>query len=747
MSEKWTGGGRARRGVFRGSALSRALFTAYSFLTLLFFAPAMALGSAPIAEITPVAVTLGGGPTSFVYDIRGDDSSPADRIVLSVPGCFTGAALVSVKVNGASATFTNQSVRNQIALLLDAPAPAGAAIQVVFQASAPTGAPGIFDFPSSLDFTGDPAPPAASIAGNADGDPSDGNSRAVTADLSMDGSFGDWNGVARFLDANDDATPEKGDLRSGWFAIDALRTRIFARLDVDACLMSGQTTAFDILMDTTSDGLYDFRVELEIRGDGTVLQKHLYHNYPADSNQGNDQEVPFSGAAFTGQVPDDGCNQATEWSIPLADLGNPSTIELAHFESHPSGPSTAVADTFPDFGFIRGSVLTGSFSRVGPIINEVFLGSPGVPQWVEIANSSILPFSLAGMTLTDKDGSGNSNILLPSITLPGGAFLVVHLAAGTNDFDFSDGSGHFYTGSSTPVFEREDQLALYGSSLQNPGTLEDFVAWDADATRSADFGADAADAVAAGLWVASAALDISSMDPAQSLGRSGESISRGIPADWEISSGRDAADPTPGWSNVGGVVINEVLFSPGLGVPQGVELYNAGNGVVDLTGWTVSDGDAGGPGAGVHFVVPQLSSADRILPGQARAWIAFGTGVDSASTVFASGVDPSALGAADQASLFFRDEPLASRLTDFVSWDASSSHDADWLADDDLAQAAGIWNKGVSDDFVDVISLQAGHSILRTTDGVDTNRSQDWSFSLGISEGDRDGEQDGRVDS
>ncbi|PYQ14758.1 MAG: hypothetical protein DMH00_00750 [Acidobacteria bacterium] len=104
-------------------------------------------------------------------------------------------------------------------------------------------------------------------------------------------------------------------------------------------------------------------------------------------------------------------------------------------------------------------------------------------------------------------------------------------------------------------------------------------------------------------------------------------------------------------------------------------------------------------------------------------------------------------GAADQASLFFRDEPLASRLTDFVSWDASSSHDADWLADDDLAQAAGIWNKGVSDDFVDVISLQAGHSILRTTDGVDTNRSQDWSFSLGTSEGDRDGDQDGRVDS
>ena len=70
MSEKWTGGGRTRRGVFRGSALWRALFTAYSFLTLLFFAPAMALGSTPIAEIAPVAVTLGGGPTSFVYDIR-----------------------------------------------------------------------------------------------------------------------------------------------------------------------------------------------------------------------------------------------------------------------------------------------------------------------------------------------------------------------------------------------------------------------------------------------------------------------------------------------------------------------------------------------------------------------------------------------------------------------------------------------------------------------------------------------------
>ncbi|MCI0656805.1 MAG: hypothetical protein L0170_07005 [Acidobacteria bacterium] len=50
-------------------------------------------------------------------------------------------------------------------------------------------------------------------------------------------------------------------------------------------------------------------------------------------------------------------------------------------------------------------------------------------------------------------------------------------------------------------------------------------------------------------------------------------------------------------------------------------------------------------------------------------------------------------------------------------------------------------------DFVIVASLKAGHSILRTLDGMDIDRPQDGSFSLRQSAEDRDGDQDGLVDS
>ena len=254
-------------------------------------------------------------------------------------------------------------------------------------------------------------------------------------------------------------------------------------------------------------------------------------------------------------------------------------------------------------------------------------------------------------------------------------------------------------------------------------------------------------AVAAGLWIADTAVDTSSMDPAQSLGRGGDSLRTCAAADWETSGGRDASDPTPGRRNAGGVVVNEVLMSPVPGTPQGLELYNAGSGSVDVTGWMVGDGDGSGIG-GLSFVVPQVDGADLVLAPHARVWIALGAGSDSASALYAPLADPAALDAAgDQVALYFRNQPVASRIVDFVAWDSSASHSGDWLADDDIAQAAGIWNVAAADDYVDVYDLVQGHSILRSTDGLDTDRSQDWSFSTGVPGGDRDGDGDAVVDS
>jgi hypothetical protein len=724
-----------------GTALCRALL-----LLALLPAGIASAAAAPLAEISPNLVPLSSGPASFTYDILTGDA-PIDRVTIAVPGAFTAVALLSVKVNGLAASFTDQSAGNSLAFLLGSPAAAGSSIQAVFQAMPPSADPASAAVTSTLQFSGGSLPPVSTAMGNADGDASDANSWILSAGIVIDGSFGDWNGVDRFLDQNDDATPEKGDLRTGWFVVGADKTSLFARLDVDACLNSGQTTAFDILLDTNRDGSYDYRVELEIRGDGSILQEHLYRNFPADAVQSNDVEVTYTGSAATGQVPDNGCDQATEWSIPLADIGNPSVVNLTHFESHPSGPSSAVADSFPDHGVIQADVAAGTFSLAGPILNEVYPGTAPGSQWVEIFNSADQDVSLAGFTLTDHDGSGNSNISLPAVTLPAGAFLVVHLASGVNDLDFSDGVGHFYTGSPVPVYDAEDQVALYSSSTQSTDTLLDIVAWDNDATHSADFAGDIADAVAAGLWKPDMAVDTSALDPAQSIGRSGDSLRSGDAADWEITGGRDASDPTPGRRNVGGVVVNEVLMSPVSGASQGLELFNSGSGSVDVTGWMVGDEDGSGSGA-LSYVLPQVGGADLILAPQARVWISLGSGADSASALFAPLADPAALDpAGDQVALYFRGQRSASRIVDFVAWDVSASHSADWLADDDLAQAAGIWNVAASDDYVNVYSLPQGHSILRITDGLDTNRSQDWAFSLGMTSGDRDGDHDGLVDS
>ena len=700
-----------------------------------------------LAEVSPTEVTLSAGTTDFTYDILVAGPSPADRVTVNVPGGFSGASLVSVKVDGVPAAHTDESSGNVLAFLLASPAAPGSHLQVGFRAAPPSARALASPVTSTLDYTGDGFPPAPAEQGNADADPADANSWTVTADLRIDGSFGDWSGVSPLLDANDDATPEKGDLRSGWFAVGAGKSVLLARLDVDECLGGGQTSAFDIKLDLDRDAIYDYRVELEIRGDGAILQKRLYSNAPPDSVPDNDAEIPFTGAAATGQVPDNGCDQATEWSMPLSDLGGPAVVDFLLFESHPSGPSTAVADLFPDSGFIQADVPSGTVSRAGLVINEVFPAAAAGAQWVEIANGSEQSVSLSGWALTDADGTGNSSISLPAVTIPAGAFLVVHLAAGTDDLDFGDGVGHFYTGSPAPVYDAEDQVLLYSSATRSASTLADAVAWDNDGARSADFASDVADAVAAGLWIAGAAVDVSSMDPAQSIGRGGDSLRTGGSADWEVSGGRDASDPTPGRRNAGGVVVNEVLMSPAQGTPRGLELYNAGNGDVDVTGWRVSDEDGDGSG-GLSFVVPQVNGADLVLAPGARAWISLAAGADSASALYAPFADPEALDAAgDQVVLYFRNQASASRIVDFVAWDSSASHSADWLADDDVAQSAGIWNVSAPDDYVDVTSLVQGHSILRSADGLDTDRSQDWAFSAGVTSGDRDGDHDLLVDS
>ena len=348
---------------------------------------------------------------------------------------------------------------------------------------------------------------------------------AQAADIQIDGDFDEWPGATRFLDADNDATPEKGDLRSAWFEIGSAGMILYARLDVDACLTGGQKTTFDVLVDTTADDAYEYRIEIQVHANGSIVSHRLYANAPVDADPGNDIELAHTGTSATGQVPDNGCDQATEWSIPLQDIGNPSLVNLIRFESHPSGPGNAVVDIHPDQGTIQIDPETGTFSHAGLIINEVYLGGVTGMAWVELRNSGGQPFPVLGYLLTDGDGTtGNHSVTLPDLTLAPGDILLVHYEVGTDDLDMSDGVGQFHTGDATLVFEPEDQIALYDPSGQSPASLVDLVAWDDDAVRSPDFDADIADGVTAGLWPAGDAVATGAPAAGQSLGRSSESL-------------------------------------------------------------------------------------------------------------------------------------------------------------------------------------------------------------------------------
>jgi hypothetical protein len=86
MIRNWTqSAGRLQDGLEHCPFL-RAAFTAYSFISLLFFTPAPALGSSSLAEIVPLSVTLGSGTTTFASDILCDCASSGTRF--TVPPFF-----------------------------------------------------------------------------------------------------------------------------------------------------------------------------------------------------------------------------------------------------------------------------------------------------------------------------------------------------------------------------------------------------------------------------------------------------------------------------------------------------------------------------------------------------------------------------------------------------------------------------------------------------------------------------------
>jgi hypothetical protein len=85
------------------------------------------------------------------------------------------------------------------------------------------------------------------------------------------------------------------------------------------------------------------------------------------------------------------------------------------------------------------------------VLNEVlYYEDPANPnlnraqEWIEIYNRSSSPVNLAGWVISNRDGrSGTKARILPTLNMPPGTYLVVHFAAGTNDYSFTNNAAQY----------------------------------------------------------------------------------------------------------------------------------------------------------------------------------------------------------------------------------------------------------------------------------------------------------------
>jgi len=224
---------------------------------------------------------------------------------------------------------------------------------------------------------------------------------------------------------------------------------------------------------------------------------------------------------------------------------------------------------------VRVCLLAMALEVAGPaqvLINEVLYRldpSNSDPlraqQWVELFNPGTVAVDLTGWIVSGRDGSASASArTLPSASIPGGGYLLVHIASGSDRLDFSDGTGDTYTQDAAPVWSPDmDEVALY-----SPNGIVDFIAWGDDAVPYAP-GTAHNDAVAAGIWSPNAALASDGIqvlsyerprvvELGMSIGRDPDSIDTDSPADFEPHGGVGALDNSPNRQNLDQITIVEV---------------------------------------------------------------------------------------------------------------------------------------------------------------------------------------------
>ena len=189
------------------------------------------------------------------------------------------------------------------------------------------------------------------------------------------------------------------------------------------------------------------------------------------------------------------------------------------------------------------------------------------------------------------------------------------------------------------------------------------------------------------------------------------------------------------------IVINEVLFypeDPAVGSPtyEYVQLYNASSGAVNVTGYTVTDGDD------FSCDIPQYMGSDISLAAGQKLYVVLvettGTPLpdyDSANGIYyvyapvSSSNELSEPGDGDPADqILLYDDFASEHVVDYVSWSTTSSNSIDFRSDDEDAVAAQVWQ---DNDYRDVATpaIAQGQAVQRCSQGVDTDTPGDWCYA------------------
>jgi len=198
--------------------------------------------------------------------------------------------------------------------------------------------------------------------------------------------------------------------------------------------------------------------------------------------------------------------------------------------------------------------ITANFAPTVTEINEIMfdpIGEDAGMEWIELYNNGTGAENINGSTISNRTGEVAAT--LPNWSFPNQTYLLVCFGNGTNDANFSDGAGSFYTGINLETFNNtEDEVALYDGS-PNSSTIRDFVSWCADGNYNPGPAHDYA--VSAGIWTSGEFVDVSFTTgtnfvlDGESIGRNKYSSDTNSPTDWDDHGGADVYGPTPGAKN------------------------------------------------------------------------------------------------------------------------------------------------------------------------------------------------------